>query len=43
MLISGRGYNWNNVLSPNWWAHTVGGLVSGRAYDRDFVVYVAFF
>ena len=27
MLISRRGYNWNNVLSPNGWA-----------YNRDFTI-----
>ena len=32
MLISRRGYNWNNVLSPS------GGPISGRAYNRSFMV-----
>ena len=28
MLISRRGYNWNNLLLPSWWAYTMvaGGL-----------------
>ena len=41
MLMSRRKYNWNIVLSPNWWAYNwVAGLISGRAYNRDFTVLV---
>ena len=29
MLTSRRGYNWNNVLSPNWWACNWVGLQAG--------------
>ena len=29
MLISRRGYNWKNVLSPNWWAYNRVGLSAG--------------
>ena len=36
MLISRMEYNWNNVLSPNWWAYNWAGLISGRAYNQDF-------
>ena len=39
MPMSRSGYNWNNVLSPDWWAYNwVGPLISGRAYNRDFTV-----
>ena len=35
MLLSRRGYKWNDVLSPNWWAYNItgggggGGLITG--------------
>ena len=32
MLISRSGYNWNNVLSPNWWAYYARG-VGGTPYN----------
>ena len=25
MLISRRGYNWNNVLLPGWWTEPITG------------------
>ena len=28
-LISKRGYNWNNILSPNWWAYNQVSLKAG--------------
>ena len=34
MLISRRGYNWNNVLSPNWWAYKREG------FNQEFMVYL---
>ena len=40
MLMSRRGYNWNNqciVIKPV--GLYQGGLVSGGAYNRDFMVY----
>ena len=33
MLISRRGYNWNNVLPPNWWAYNWVGLY------QDFTIF----
>ena len=41
MLISGRWYNWNNVLLSNWWP-ILGGLMSERAYNRDFTLLVQY-
>ena len=32
MLISRRRYNWNDVF------HQTGGLITGWAYNRDFMV-----
>ena len=29
MLIPRTGYNWNNGLSPNWWAYNRVGLLVG--------------
>ena len=36
MLISRRGYNWNNVLSPTGGPINGCAYISGRAYNRDF-------
>ena len=42
MLISRRGYNRNNVLSPNRRDYNWAGLKTGRLIaDQDFTVYSA--
>ena len=30
MLISRESYDWNNVLSSNYWAYQLGGRINGR-------------
>ena len=42
MLISRRGYNWTNVLSPKLVARKIEGLISGRVYNWEFMVYRLF-
>ena len=34
MLISRRGYNWNSVLSSNWWAYNI-IIIIGWAYKWE--------
>ena len=34
MLITRRGYNANNVLSPNWWAYTITRILIEAVSNR---------
>ena len=36
MLIARKGYNWNDVLSPNWWAYNWVGLYKREALYSGF-------